>query len=236
MVRHLLPLAVAQGIWVRRTAEVLPVAGGPTAGTIGDGSPLRLGIVGESTAAGCGVDTHDAGFSGWLAREFAARTGRAVRWEVAGEHAATARRIRRALLPRLGGDLDIAVLLAGVNDVLWLHAPGRWARDLDAILDDLTRRARRVAVIGIPAFDAFPLLPKALGRYLTWRASTLDRVSQQVCAARPRTTWVSTTAILPVEPGFFASDGFHPSSAGYRRWAGVVAQHLHDSLRNSRKR
>ncbi|HZM75699.1 MAG TPA: SGNH/GDSL hydrolase family protein [Candidatus Limnocylindrales bacterium] len=226
MSRFLLPLAVAQGIWVRRTAEVLPVASGPTTGAVGDGSPLRLGIVGESSAAGCGVDTHEEGFPGCLAREVAARTGRRVRWEVAGEHAATARHIRDSLLPRLETDLDVAVLLAGVNDVLWLHAPGRWERDLDAILDDLGRRAKRVAVIGIPAFDAFPSLPKALGRYLTWRASILDRVSRAVCAARPRTTWISTTAILPVRPDFFARDGFHPSATGYRRWARAVAEQL----------
>jgi len=110
--------------------------------------------------------------------------------------------------------------------------PRRWDKDLHAILDDLGRRAKLVAVIGIPAFETFPSLPKALGRYLTWRASILDSVSRKVCAARPRTTWISTTAIQPVLPDFFARDGFHPSAAGYRRWAQAVATHF----LNSRKR
>jgi hypothetical protein len=110
----LLPVIAAQGIWVRSTTEKLPPAAGPTTGTAGDASnpPVRIGVLGESTAAGCGVNTHDNGFPGALARELAARGSRSVSWEVVGQNSATARRIRHRLLPQLGRDLDVAVLLA----------------------------------------------------------------------------------------------------------------------------
>lgn len=211
---------------------MLPPAAGPTTGTAGDASrqPLRLAVLGESTAAGCGVDTHDDGFPGCLARELAARTRRPVTWDVVGQHAATARRIRHRLLPRLGQDLDVAVLLAGVNDVLTRRAPGQWGDDLVAIVDDLADRAEHVAVTGIPPFQAFPSLPATLARYLAERAAALDEVARQVCAAQPRVTWVSSTdllpALLPAGPDFFARDRFHPSASGYRRWAQAVAEHL----------
>jgi lysophospholipase L1-like esterase len=215
-------------MWVRSATEMLPPATGATIGTVGDTSrpPVRIAVVGESTAAGCGVDTHDDGFAGCLARELAARTRRPVRWEVVGQHAATARRIRYRLLPRLGENLDVAVLLAGVNDVLTRRTPRQWRDDLAAIVDDLTERAEHVTVTGIPPFEAFPSLPTTLGRYLAQRAGDLDEVSQQVCAEQPRATWIGSTDILPLGPDFFAHDRFHPSAPGYRRWAQAVADHL----------
>jgi lysophospholipase L1-like esterase len=224
----LMPLVAVQGMWVRFTTEILSPATGPAVGTVGDefGRPVRIAVVGESTAAGCGVGTHGDGFPGCVARELAARTRRAVTWEVVGQHAATARRIRHRLLPRLGEDLNAAVLLAGVNDVLTRRAPEQWGDDLAAIVDDLTDRAEHVAVTGLPPFDAFPSLPALLGRYLAQRVGTLDAVSLQVCAERPRATWISSTDILAAGPGFFARDGFHPSALGYRRWAVAVADHL----------
>jgi lysophospholipase L1-like esterase len=215
-------------MWVRSAIEMLPPAAGPTIGTVGDASrpPVRIAVLGESTAAGCGVDTHDDGFPGCLARELAARTRQPVKWEVVGQHAATARRIRYRLLPRLGDNLNVAVLLAGVNDVLTRRTPGQWGDDLAAIVDDLTDRAEHVAVTGIPPFEAFQSLPTTLGRYLAQRAGALDEVSQQVCAEQPRATWISSTAILPIGPDFFAQDRFHPSAPGYRHWAQAVADHL----------
>jgi lysophospholipase L1-like esterase len=151
---------------------------------------------------------------------------RPVKWEVVGQHGATARRIRYRLLPRLGENLNVAVLLAGANDVLTRRTPGQWGDDHAAIVDDLTDRAEHVAVTGIPPFAAFPSLPTTLGRYLAQRGGALDEISQQVCAEQPRATWISSTDILPIGPDFFAQDRFHPSAPGYRRWAQAVTDHL----------
>jgi lysophospholipase L1-like esterase len=228
-----------QGIWVRLTAERLPVAGGPASGVAGaasgvagagPGAALRVAVIGESTAAGVGVREHGDGFAGCLARELAGRAGRPVEWAVAGEHGANARRIHEALLPLVAPDLDVVVLLAGVNDALEGRAPRRWGEDLALLAGSLAVRAKHVVVPGIPAFTLFPSLPRALGRYLTRRAAALDLVSREVCAAQPRVSWLDTLAIEPVTPDFFASDGFHPSAAGYRRWAEAVADQLGDSI------
>jgi lysophospholipase L1-like esterase len=170
------------------------------------------------------VNDHDEGFTGSLAREITARTQRPVDWQVVGELGATARRIRYRLLPQLGENLNVAVLLAGGNDVIRGHGPDRWRADLCAIVDDLMERADHVVVAGIPPFALFPSIPTTLGRYLSERAAALDSVSRQICAVRPCTTWVTMPGVPP--PHFFASDRFHLSAAGYRRWAQVVADHL----------
>lgn len=225
----LLPVIAAQGIWVRYRTEVLPPAGGPNAGTVGTdraGAPMRIAVLGESTAAGCGVDTHDDGFPGGLARELAERTGRPVTWEVVGQHGATARRIRHKLLPQLGDGVDLTVLLAGANDVLGRRTAEEWRDDLAAIVDSLAERAKQVVVVGLPPFARFPSLPGTLGRYLAGQAALLDAVSAQVCVQRPRATFLTSTDAMSIGGDFFARDGFHPSAHGYRRWAELVAQSL----------
>lgn len=189
-----LPIVAVQGLRARFTIKMAAPAGGSTSGTVGDtpGAPMRIVVVGDSTAAGCGVDVHDDGFPGCLARELAARTGRRVTWETVGQFGATASRIRHRLLPHVSKDLDLAVLLAGANDVVTLRTTEHWRADLAALLDDLTDRADQVAVVGIPPFAVVPSLPTTLGRYLGERAAALNEVSRQVCAGHPRTTWVSS--------------------------------------------
>ncbi len=225
----LMPVVAAQGLWVRSSIKLLPPAAGPTTGTAGDakaGNPVRIAILGESTAAGCGVDAHDEGFPGSLARIIVERTGRPVEWEAIGQHGATSRRIRYKLLPEISQDLSLAVLLAGVNDVLSRRTPAQWAEDLGAIVDDLSQRAEQVVVVGTPLFKTFPSLPSTLRRYLSQGAAALDEASQRVCAERRRATFISSTAVMPIGADFFSDDRFHPSAHGYLRWAKAVAKEI----------
>ena len=221
-----LPVAAVQGLWLRATIRPAAPASGPNTGTVGTypHPPLRVTVVGDSTAAGSGAQTHDEGFAGSLARALSTRVGQPVRWRAVGQFGATAGRIRHRLLPQLDAGLHAVVLLAGGNDVMSRRTPAQWHDDLGAVLEDLAQRADRVVVAGIPPFALFPSMPSALGRYLSRRAAALDEVSQQICTSRPGTSWVTMPGTPP--PDFFASDRFHPSAAGYRLWAEVVADHL----------
>jgi lysophospholipase L1-like esterase len=216
-------------MWVQSSMKLLPPATGPTTGTVGDaadGVPVRIAVLGESTAAGCGVEAHNDGFPGSLARTIAERTGRPVTWETVGHDGATGRRIRYRLLPQISETLTVAVLLAGTNDVLSRRSPAQWAEDLDAIVSGLADRAEHVLVVGIPSFETFPSLPTTLRRYLAKSAGTLDEASQRVCAQRPRVTWVNLPGSMQGGPGFFSPDRFHPSAYGYLRLAQEVADQI----------
>lgn len=220
-------VALAQGLWFRRRIEVLPPAAGPVTGRTGatiGATVLRLGILGESTAAGCGVDAHERAFAGALAHRLSVG-GQPVEWRVAGELGATARRIRYRLLPQLLGDFDLVVVLAGANDVLARRSPEQWGDDLAAIVNDLSGRSGLVMVTGIPPFTAFPSLPSTLTRYLAARGRELDAVSRQVCDGVANAEFVASAPDL-VGDGFFARDGFHPGERGYSRWAELVADAL----------
>lgn len=146
-------LALVQGLWLRGRMETLPPAAGPVAGRT-DGAPgavaLRLGIIGESTAAGCGAADHESAFAGSLARCLTT-IGRPVEWQVAGQHGATARRIRHRLLPRLAGDFDTFPSL-----------PGALARYLMARGRDLDAESRRICA-GVPNADFVATSPDLVG-------------------------------------------------------------------------
>ncbi len=217
-----------QAVWLRLTTDRLPPAGGPTTGSIGESSGPRtqIAVVGESTAAGCGVARHEEGFAGALGREVAARTAACVDWTVLGESGATARGIQERLVPQVESGIGIAVLLAGVNDVLGRRTPAEFGADLEAIVASLSSKATRVAVAGTPPFEAFPAIPRALGVHLASRATAFDRVSRQACERSSNAVWVGSEALVPLEREFFAGDGFHPSALGYHRWASVVADRI----------
>jgi hypothetical protein len=72
----------------------------------------------------------------------------------------------------------LAVVVAGVNDVLGRTDPDEWTRKLSAVVDDLSGRAQRIALTGVPPFDQFPSLPRALARYVAARGRALDLAAQ----------------------------------------------------------
>lgn len=225
----LLPVVAVQGRSARARIEVLPEAAGPTTGTTAGAAddPLRVLVLGESTAAGCGAATHDGAFAGQLALALSGR-GRAVRWQVHGRHGATIRRVRYRILPEVQNPADVAVLLIGVNDVLARTPAARWRDDLTSVVQSLAAHASRTVVAGIPPFDEFPSLPRPLRTYLGERGRALDDVAQEVCASVPAVSWASSGDLASADATFFARDGFHPSPAGYRRWAQDIAIGLDD--------
>lgn len=224
----LLPLVAIQGRRARSQTVILPEATGPTTGHTGnlEAAFLRVVVVGESTAAGCGADTHEQAFPGAFARAISEVRDRPVAWAVHGQHGATIRRVRHRLIPDIDPGFEVAVLLIGVNDVLARTPAAQWRDDLAGAVDALTARAEQVIVAGIPPFDALPALPRALRTYLAERGQALDTVSQQLCAPHRSVSWVSSANLAGADATFFARDGFHPSPLGYRRWALEVAQRL----------
>ena len=69
----LAPLLAAQSAWVRRRALALPEPSGERTGLVGRGPRLRLLVIGDSSAAGVGVDTQDLAWTGISARAMVPR-------------------------------------------------------------------------------------------------------------------------------------------------------------------
>jgi lysophospholipase L1-like esterase len=219
------PVVVPQARRLRRSTVHLPDAAlpweGEFAGPVRAGvRALRLLVLGDSTAAGVGVDSQIDGLPGRLAITLAERLGRGVAWRAVGENGATT----HDLLERFVGEafiepFDLLFLSIGANDALGVRSAAAYARDLRRILN-LASRAQpdaTVLVSSMPLFGDFDLLPEPLRGALFRHARNLERAGRAVTATDPR--WIMSSQPPPYAEGFFADDEFHPSATGYRDWA-----------------
>jgi lysophospholipase L1-like esterase len=216
----LAPVLIAQGTRLRRSTPRLADAAAPWSGTLDGPAPLRLLVLGDSTAAGVGVSSQADALPGNLARELAAHLGRGVEWTAIGENGATARDLlERFLAPATEHAHDVVFLSIGANDALGLRSRRAFGRDIREILR-LLRAASpdaTIAMSSLPAFFRFELLPEPLRSSLYRHSQSLEAEARSIVSAMPGA--FMSPPPPPYTEGFFASDLFHPSEIGYRDWA-----------------
>lgn len=186
----------------------------------GASRPLHLLVLGDSTAAGVGVEHAELGLGGRLAEALSAHTGRPVHWRAAGRNGATARDlVRHFLAPALEGETHIVFLTVGANDALALRSARAFRRDIQRIAEAVQHEHPQAVLLmsSLPAFFRFRMLPEPLRRNLYRHSQALERAAREVIRATPRAHMSPPPP--PYTEGFFASDDFHPSAIGYRDWA-----------------
>lgn len=224
-----LPVYVWQGLGVRRRTERM--APPPNPGTIetpGNGEPLRLLVIGDSSAAGVGVTTIDQCFAGQLPRFLAELTGRPILTRIAGMNSATSGQIRDHVVPHVEPrDFDYVALNIGTNDAKNFHTKRRFKREFGTLIYALRARFPAATIIwsGVLDLQHVPSLPRPLNAVLGIRARLIDHQGRVLCQERgalaPEPEW-------RIVPENFSSDGFHASAAGYREWASNLAELIHE--------
>ncbi len=223
----LLPVLLVQGYWLRRSTPRLPDAGGPLEGTVaGEGEPLRLIALGESTVAGIGARTHETALTGQLAQALQRRAQRSVDWAVVARSGINARKCRAELVPTLAGRrADVVMIALGVNDAIEFHTAKRWSSDIKKLIEDVRAEVGDALVLlsGVPPLDCFPALPSPLGFVLGARSAALGRASLELVAKLKRVVYVPFRIERERCGELFCADGFHPSELGYSEWAEQLA-------------
>ncbi len=212
-----LPVIAVQGLQVRRTTPRLPEAAHRT-GRYGDahGDALRVVLVGDSVAAGVGVEDHEHTMAGRLAALLQARTHRPVTWSVLARSGADASAVADLLGDGAGlAGADVVVVSVGVNDVKDLRSDDAWRTGLRRLLGLVTMAApnAEAMLVGLPPVERFPALPRPLSVLLGARARRLDRIGRDVAGEFSAVARLELTADELdgiAEP--FAADGFHPSA------------------------
>jgi lysophospholipase L1-like esterase len=224
----LAPLLIVQARRTRRDTPRLPEAGGADRGREGDGGgpPLRLLVVGESTAAGVGVAEHRQGLGAHLARAFAHRRQGPVTWQVIGVNGIRAQALNQHLAGRPPADVDLVVISLGVNDTTGVTRPGHYRQHLTALIGTLRRGRPNLPVylLAVPPMQHFTALPRPLRDLLGQRAAQLDRIQQTLAAQLQGVHHLAYPVIA--DPAYLAEDGYHPSEKGYAYIAEQVAEQL----------
>jgi lysophospholipase L1-like esterase len=224
------PLLVAQALRTRATLPRLPEAAGERQGEAGEGPPLRLLILGDSSAAGVGVVHQRDGLAGQLVKALAGRTRHRVQWRLLARSGLNTGQLF-ALLDHENLGLhhthhDVAVVVTGVNDLID-QVPSHRAV---ALREALTNRLRNALGVGhvvfapLPPVHLFPGLPQPL----RWVAGSDARRHNRALAlwAATRDDVSRLDIELPLNPGVMADDGFHPGAPVYRLCGHAIAEHI----------
>lgn len=234
----LLPLMAWQGKRIRAAVPSLPEAVGPEGiSGQGEGKPLRLITIGESTIAGVGAGTHEEGFNGSLAKDLAKMLNRTVSWRVYARSGYTARLVRERLLPKIdpGESPDLIVIGLGGNDSFTLNRPWQWQKDITALVDSLKDRFGievPIVFMNMPPIKEFPaftsLIQFVVGNLVEVLGESLEQIVQDmpnVWFANERISmdvWIERVGEGLGMKDFF-SDGVHPSLLTYQTWAKEMA-------------
>lgn len=219
------PVYVWQGVGVRlRTPRMLPPTGPVRHLIEGDEPAVNLLVLGDSSAAGVGIDSTLDGLAARLAIIAAAKSGQRVVWRAAGFNSATAGQLRDFVVPNLEPEAwDHIVLSVGTNDAKNFHTTGRFKKEFGGLLYALRAKWPEARIVWSPVVDMalVPALPRALGRLLEIRASLINRMGERLCHERGAVP-APRLPILDPQAGF-SRDGFHASAAGYQAWAEHLA-------------
>lgn len=217
--RMLLPIAIAQGLWVKARTPELPPARGRR-GRVGDpdGAARLLVGIGDSIIAGTGVGHQREALTGHFARLWHERAALPVEWRARGVNGATSATILHRLLPRVPA-ADVYLVSTGVNDAIRGVQARDFRSNLRAIVHVLRERAPGSTIFfaGLPRLERFPTLPWPLAAVLADRAVRLQREAREVAARTPRMLCFEFPPAMTNET--FAPDGFHPSADACGEWA-----------------
>lgn len=198
------------------------------------GPAIKIALLGDSSAAGYGVDTVEQTPGAWLGSGVAERANRRVHLRefaaVGAQSSALSQQVTQALLT----DPDVTVILIGANDVTHTVLPSASVRSLSEAVRRL-READVLVVVGtcpdLGTIQPLPIPLRQVARAWSRRLAAAQTIA--VVEAGGRT--VSLSSILGPEfaaaPALlFGPDRFHPSAAGYESLARLLVPSVLSAL------
>jgi len=191
----------------------------------GDGTPIRMVMLGDSGAAGLGAAAPRDTVAVLVAEGVAAAAGRPVELAnlaVVGAQTSNLPAQVTAADERFAGQrCDLAVIMIGANDVTHRVRPQVSVRQLGEVVSALVGSGTAVVVGCCPDLGTVQPVPNPL-RAVGRRLSRTLAAAQSIVTAESGGHPVELAALLGPEfaakPGeYFSEDRFHPSSVGYRR-------------------
>ncbi|MFL4394532.1 SGNH/GDSL hydrolase family protein [Acinetobacter pittii] len=227
----LLPVLFVQGTKVRKNTPRLLEASGERQGIVGNGRPLSLLILGDSAAAGVGVENQKDALSGAIISEL--QDQYSIRWKLHAKTGDTTKQVFQAVQHLEQQNYDVVVTSIGVNDVTKLTSASSWIKQQKQLFQYIQARfqPKLIIVSGVPPMQHFPALPNPLawlfGKYAEQMNQTLDKwlESQNQFKFIQYDIEHFQAMNLPM-----ASDGFHPSKEIYAIWGQQVAALVRQSF------
>lgn len=203
---------------------------------VGRSPVLRLAMLGDSLAAGLGVDRPEQLPGVVLARGLADDSGQPVQLDTLAICGCTSRRLAGQVDAALINPPHAALVMIGANDVARQIPPWESARLLGEAVSRLRAAGTTVIAGTCPDLGTIPQIPqplRAIAHTTSWALARLQH--EAICAAGGLP--VSLAQLLArdfrTQPDIlFGRDRFHPSTAGYQTACSVLLPTLCSALRD----
>ncbi|MEM9332923.1 MAG: SGNH/GDSL hydrolase family protein [Pseudomonadota bacterium] len=192
----------------------------------GKGRPINILFMGDSSAAGVGVENFEDGVSGRLPHLLSKKSGRPIIQRTSGNNSATSGQLRDHVVPHLEhGHFDYIIISIGTNDAKNFHSGKRFCKEFGTLLYALHAKFPGSKIIwqGLIDMENVPILPTPLNKILGIRSRMIRENGKILC--RERMAFAPETEWKPI-PENFSHDGFHASAEGYRVWAEELADYI----------
>jgi len=177
----------------------------------------RLLIVGDSTGVGTGASSPETSLAGLLAQTFPR-----LQIDNRAQDGATFADVR-AQLEAVNERYDLVLVQAGGNDVIRLRSQNAMRADIDRVTELARARAEHVLLMPAGNVGNAPFFFAPVSWYMSARARSLHALVRET-AQRRQAVYVNLYKDRANDPFaqqpdlLHASDGLHPSDAGYRIW------------------
>lgn len=195
---------------------------------------VALVVLGDSGAAGFGVDHPEETTAAVIAAGLAATLGREVHLRCLAEVGAQSGDLQAQIDQMRAPWPGAAVIAIGANDVTHRVPPGRSVALLTSAIERLRAHGVEVVVATCPDLGTIRPIPHPL-RWVARRWSRTLAAAQTVAAVSAGARSVALADLLGPEfdahpDTMFGPDQFHPSAAGYRHFADAIVPSLVSAL------
>ncbi|AOA58418.1 SGNH/GDSL hydrolase family protein [Acinetobacter larvae] len=227
MTYALFPVIAVQGYFMKKNTPRLSEPQGDRAGCIGQGRPLSILILGDSAAAGVGVDEQQQALLGNLLSEL--QDYYTVHYQLHAKTGRTSSQLLKVIQQFEAQHFDVVISSIGVNDVTRMTSPQDWMVLQQDIYAEIEQRFSPLLVLctEVPPLNDFPALKAPLswlcGQYVKQMNHALAYYVDQKPNYQLIRYELEKFQALKLE---MAADGFHPSQSMYQLWAEQLADHI----------
>ncbi|WP_298768975.1 SGNH/GDSL hydrolase family protein [uncultured Shewanella sp.] len=218
------PILFVQACYVRKVTPKLPEAAGKRSGISGNGEPMNLLIIGDSAAAGVGVETQSQALLGQTVVLLTERVR--LSWTLFAQSGYSTKDVLGAIKAIKKQDVDVVLISLGVNDVTRFMSVATWLKQQQALLHFCRTElsSRQVLFSLVPPMGDFPALPQPLAWFLGWRSQQFNQLLTHWLSEEADCQIINLGTLL--DESQMAVDGFHPGEAIYHHWAKIAVEKI----------
>jgi len=193
-------------------------------------TPLTYVALGDSLTAGTGADKYEDSYPYLVAQKMAG-DGEVALKDFSIPGARTSHLIDKLLVPAIAAKPDVVTVLIGTNDIHGKVGAADFEKNYRYIIENLQKQTdAEIFLVSIPFIGSDRIFLPPYNYYFRQKTVQFNeiivRLSKEygvnyIDIATP------TEEIFAKDGPHYAVDSFHPSADGYKLWAQIIYDHIH---------